>query len=77
MNQHYNEEMAWRRLQDIQTEMENHRLIAGGGPDLIWWPVRLAQRVWTLAGLASMRPPRFSAKRSRAYAREPWRPNAT
>jgi hypothetical protein len=29
---HDNEDMAWRRLQDVQREAENRRLIAAGGP---------------------------------------------
>jgi len=62
MNGYYNEDMAWQRLQDIQREMENRRIVAGGGPSLAWWPVRLAQRAWILAGLTAQRPPRFSAK---------------
>jgi hypothetical protein len=60
MNEQYNEEMAWRQLQDLQREMENHRLVAGGGPALRWWLPRLAARAWTLAGLASRRAPRWN-----------------
>ena len=65
MHGNYNEEMAWRRLQDIQREMENQRLIADGGPTLLWWPTRFAQRLWLVAGLATRRPPRYSARGSR------------
>ena len=65
MHGNYNEEMAWRRLQDIQREMENQRLIADGGPTLLWWPTRFAQRLWLVAGLATRRPPRYSARSSR------------
>lgn len=32
MSEFYNEEMAWWRLQDLQREMENRRVVAGGGP---------------------------------------------
>ena len=42
MNESFNEEMAWRNLQDMQREMENRRLVDGGGPALRWWlPARL------------------------------------
>jgi hypothetical protein len=30
MNQHANEDFAWLRVQDMQREAENRRLIAGG-----------------------------------------------
>ena len=60
MNRYYNEEMAWRHLQDMQREMENHRLIDAGGPHVGWWLPRLAARVWVLAGLAHRRAPRWS-----------------
>ena len=60
MSRNYNEEMAWRRLQDLQCEMENHRMVDAGGPALRWWLPRLAERVWLVAGLASQRPPRWS-----------------
>lgn len=60
MNGYYNEEMAWRHLQDLQREMENHRLVDGGGPALSWWLPRLATRIWVLAGLASRRAPRWN-----------------
>lgn len=60
MNGYYNEEMAWRQLQDLQLEMENHRLVDGGGPALSWWLPKLAKRVWLVAGLASRRAPRWS-----------------
>jgi hypothetical protein len=30
MNQHANEDMAWLRLQDLQREAENRRLISSG-----------------------------------------------
>lgn len=59
MNSHYNEEMAWRRLQDMQREMENEFLVEAGG-----WPLRarlprLAGRLWLIAGLAARRAPRW------------------
>ena len=60
MNQFYNEEMAWRRLQDMQRELENHRMVDGGGPTLRWWLPKLAERIWVVAGLASRRAPRWS-----------------
>jgi hypothetical protein len=62
MNGYYNEEMAWGQLQDLQREMENHRLVAGGGPALRWWLPKLATRIWIVAGLAGRRAPRFSPK---------------
>lgn len=60
MSRNYNEEMAWRRLQDLQREMENHRMVDAGGPALRWWLPRLAERAWLVAGLASRRAPRWS-----------------
>jgi hypothetical protein len=30
MNQYQNEDMAWLRLQDLQREVENRRIAAGG-----------------------------------------------
>ena len=60
MNRYYNEEMAWRQLQDLQREMENHRLVEGGGPPIRWWLPKLAERMWVVAGLASRRAPRWS-----------------
>ena len=70
MNEQFNEEMAWRRLQDLQREMENRRVVDGGGHWAGWWLPKLAERVWTLAGLASRRPPRW---RPSAGVREPSR----
>jgi hypothetical protein len=32
MRSHENEDIAWQRLQDVQREAENRRLIAAGGP---------------------------------------------
>ena len=60
MNESFNEEMAWRHLQDMQREMENRRLVDGGGPALRWWLPKLAKRVWIVAGLASRRAPRWN-----------------
>ena len=60
MNEFYNEEMAWRQLQDLQLEIENRRLVESGGPSLGWWLPRLAERVWVVAGLAGRRAPRWS-----------------
>jgi hypothetical protein len=59
MNAQYNEEMAWRRLQDMQREMENQRLVDAGGPPARAWLSLLAERAWLLAGLAAQRPPRW------------------
>ena len=60
MNEYYNEEMAWRHLQDIQREIENRRVVDGGGPaSVTWWLPVLARRVWLLAGLAGRRAPRW------------------
>jgi hypothetical protein len=54
-----NEDAAWQRLKDIQREMENRRLMAGGQlHSAIEMLGRLAARAWLLAGLAAMRPPR-------------------
>jgi hypothetical protein len=59
MHQYMNEDEAWRRLQDIQREMENRRLMAAGQPNATYETIKqLAARVWLLAGLAAMRPPR-------------------
>src|SRR2546421_12787424 len=60
MNRYHNEEMAWRQLQDLQREMENRRLVAGGGPMLRWWLPKLATRIWIVAGLAGRRAPRWN-----------------
>ena len=32
MNQYLNDDIAWLRVQDLQREAENRRLIAGGRP---------------------------------------------
>lgn len=59
MYPYMNEDAAWQRLQDIQREMENSRLMAAGQPDATLQTLkRLAARAWLLAGLASTRPPR-------------------
>ena len=59
MHQYMNEDEAWRRLQDIQREMENRRLMAAGRPHATFETIRqLATRAWLLAGLAAMRSPR-------------------
>lgn len=60
MNGYFNDEMAWRHLQDLQREMENARMVDGGGPALRWWLPKLAARMWVVAGLASRRAPRWS-----------------
>ncbi len=66
MNGYYNEEMAWRQLQDLQREMENQRLVDGGGPALRWWLPKLATRMWVVAGLAGRRAARRSRRPSGA-----------
>jgi hypothetical protein len=54
-----NEDAAWQRLQDLQREMENSRLMAAGQPQAAMATLRkLSARVWLLAGLAARRPPR-------------------
>jgi hypothetical protein len=59
MYPHMNEDSAWQRLQDIQREIENRRLMAAGRRHLTVDLLRqLARRAWLLAGLAAMRPPR-------------------
>jgi len=59
MHPFMNEDQAWQRLQDIQREMENRRLMAAGQSRVTFETIkRLAARAWLLAGLAAMRPPR-------------------
>jgi hypothetical protein len=59
MYPYLNEDAAWQRLQDMQREMENRRLMAAGRPHVTLGTIRqLAARAWLLAGLAAMRPPR-------------------
>lgn len=59
MYPYVNEDVAWQRLQDIQREIENRRLMAAGQPSATFETLRqLGARVWLLAGLAAMRPPR-------------------
>jgi len=54
-----NEDAAWQRLQDLQREMENSRMIAAWRPRLGLEALgRIAGRVWLIAGLAARRPPR-------------------
>ena len=67
VNESFNEEMAWRHLQDLQREMENHRLVDGGGPVLRWWLPKLARRVWIVAGLAGRRPPLLATGATRSF----------
>jgi hypothetical protein len=55
-----NEDVAWQRLQDLQAEMENSRLMASGLQQLVQTTRLLAQRAWCIAGLAMQRPPRPS-----------------
>jgi hypothetical protein len=59
MYQFNNEEVAWQRLQDIQREVENSRLVATNGlPAALFIARKLGERIWWLAGLAMRRPPR-------------------
>jgi hypothetical protein len=59
MYPYLNEDAAWQRLQDMQREMENRRLMAAGRPHVTLETLKqLAARAWLLAGLAAMRPPR-------------------
>ena len=59
-----NEDAAWQRLQDLQREMENSRLMASSQPKAVAGTLRkLAARAWLLAGLAAARPPRRHAAR--------------
>jgi hypothetical protein len=59
VHQFMNEDEAWQRLQDLQREMENRRLVAAGRPHATFETIRqLAARAWLLAGLAAIRPPR-------------------
>lgn len=64
MYPYVNEDAAWQRLQDIQREMENHRLLAAGQPgatlELLRW---LAARAWNLASMVAMRPTRYAPMR--------------
>jgi hypothetical protein len=59
MYQYNNEEVAWQRLQDIQREVENSRLIATHGlPATVHLARLMGERIWWLAGLAMRRSPR-------------------
>lgn len=59
MNPYANEDAAWQRLQDVQREMENSRLLAEAGLPALWRLARLlGTRAWWRAGLAMRRPPR-------------------
>jgi hypothetical protein len=58
MYEYKNEDVAWQRLKDLQREMENSRGMAEGIQQGLTTARLLAQRVWLLAGLASLRPPR-------------------
>ncbi len=64
MHPFMNEDAAWQRVQDIQREMENRRLMAAGQPgttlQFFMW---LAARAWHLAGLAATRPHRYAPMR--------------
>jgi hypothetical protein len=58
MDRYTNEDAAWQRLQDLQREMENSRLIANRPQAVVGTLRKLAERAWLLAGLAAARPPR-------------------
>jgi hypothetical protein len=60
---YHNEDAAWERLQDLQREMENSRLMASRPQEVMGTLRKLAARAWLLAGLASARPPRRRAPR--------------
>ena len=62
-----NEDAAWQRLQDLQREMENSRLMASSMPQEVVGALRkLAARAWLLAGLAAARPPRRHSARHKS-----------
>ena len=64
MYPYMNEDAAWQRLQDLQRELENSRLMAEGQPGAALQLLRrLAARAWHLAGLAATRPPRYAPMR--------------
>jgi hypothetical protein len=44
-----NEDVAWRRQQDIQREIENSRIWADGSATLARAAIRLASRLWVQA----------------------------
>jgi len=59
-----NEDAAWQRLQDVQRELENSRLMAAGQPRATFVLLkRAAARAWHLAALAAARPPRYARMR--------------
>lgn len=50
MYPYMNEDVAWQRLQDLQREMENSRLLATNGPPALGRLVRyLGRGIWKLA----------------------------
>lgn len=61
MNPYVNDEVAWQRIQDLQREAENHRMLSAGRE-----PIELVALAWlkrSLAGLArSARSVRFGRK---------------
>ena len=64
MYPYMNEDAAWQRLQDLQREIENSRLIAAGQPGATFELLKqLAVRAWHLAGLAAMPPSRYAPMR--------------
>ncbi len=50
MYPYMNEDVAWQRLQDLQREMENSRLLAKNGPPALARLARyLGRGIWMLA----------------------------
>ena len=59
MNPYTDEDVMWQRLQDLQREAENRRLMRAEKGVTAGHTLRmLAARAWLLAGLAMRRPPR-------------------
>jgi hypothetical protein len=50
MYPYMNEDVAWQRQLDIQREVENSRLAAAAGDDLLGWVLSLAEIATALAG---------------------------
>jgi hypothetical protein len=67
MRSYENEDIAWRRLQDVQREAENRRLIAAGGPPTAGGGVAglIAELAWSFVHALGLAP--------RWWARDPGR----
>jgi hypothetical protein len=64
MYPYMNEDAAWQRVQDLQREIENSRLMAAGRPGAARELLRhLAARAWYLGRLAALRPARYARMR--------------